>query len=71
MAAPTTKTTGMDVMSGQKTGGGGRKYGRNAAYGIRYKAEGRRRKNKIRKLKRHMKAFPKDRQSAATLTGMT
>ena len=47
----------------KKGGKKNRKYGRNAADSLRYRNEDRRAKNKARRLRRHIKNFPNDKQS--------
>lgn len=56
-------------MAGQKAKGGtkNRKYGGNKAFCERYRKEGRREKNKARRLRRHLKKFPKDKQAEKAL----
>ncbi len=47
-----------------------RKYGRARVGCERYRREGRREKNKARKLKRHLKNQPGDRAATAALKGL-
>jgi len=47
--------------------GKNRKYGRNKAFCIIYKAENRRERNRIRRLKRHLKAQPLDKTAIKAL----
>lgn len=55
-------------MAGQ-SGNKNRKYGRTLRKGhsARYKNENRRNRNKVRKLQRHLKAFPDDAQAKESL----
>ncbi len=50
-----------------KSGKKGRKIGRNKAFCERYRAEGRRLKNKIAKLRSHLRHFPEDAQAQQVL----
>jgi hypothetical protein len=52
----------------KKPGRKGRKIGRNEKSCRKYKETGKKRLNKIRKLKRHMKRFPNDVVSRKALT---
>lgn len=53
---------------GQSTGGKGtKKYGKKAASCERYRTEGRREKNKARKLRRHIKRYSQDKQAETAL----
>jgi len=52
----------------QKPGNKNRKYGRNKKKCERYSAMNKRAINKVRKLKRHMKRQPMDKQTAKVLT---
>jgi hypothetical protein len=54
----------------KKGGKNNRKYGRNAAAGLRYRNEGRRAKNKARRLRRHIAKFPNDRTAGRALMGI-
>lgn len=56
-------------MAGIKAKGGkkNRKVGRNAKYCERYRAEGRWLKNKLRRLRSHLKRQPNDRQALKAL----
>ena len=49
---------------------GCRKTGRNAASCVRYRNEGRRERNKLRRLERHVKNFPWDNQAWNVLAKM-
>ena len=57
-------------MAGEKAKGGkkNRKYGNKKPGAIRYMAESRYTRNKTRKLKRHLKLQPHDKQARETLT---
>ena len=59
-------------MEQQKPKANGEKIGRNARRGqaMRYKAEGRHFKNKKRKLQRHLKRYPEDKQAATALDAL-
>lgn len=57
----------MDARQGKKHGGS-RKYGRNEAKCKRYRAEGRREKNKRRRMKRLEKKYAKNRERRAGYT---
>ena len=50
-----------------KGGHTNRKFGRNSAACLRYKTEGRREKNKARKLRKHTKRQPLDLQAKRSL----
>ena len=47
----------------RKKGKKNRKFGRNSNFCTRYRAEDRRAKNKVRRVKRHLKRFPNDKQA--------
>ena len=51
--------------------GGYRKYGNKKKWCERYRSVGTRIINKIKKLKRHMKRLPKDKQAAKALKKLT
>ena len=51
----------------RKRGKKNRKYGNNIAFCTRYRNEGRRDRNKKRKLERHLKKFPNDIQAQRAL----
>lgn len=53
-----------------KGGKKNRKYLRNKPFCERYAKEGRRERNKAKKLKRHMKKYPDDQQAAKCLKGL-
>ncbi len=53
--------------SGAKKGGKNRKYGRNKRFCDRYKIEGRETKNRARKMSRHLKKYPDDKQAEGLL----
>lgn len=55
--------------AGGKPKGGkkNRKHGRNKAFGERYRREGRREKNKARRLRRHLRHNPQDRMARSAL----
>jgi hypothetical protein len=56
----------------KKPGGGkgGRKYGNNQAFCLRYRNEGRRMINKKRKLESHLRRYPEDSQAHRTLKNL-
>ena len=54
-------------MSKEKQGGKNRKYGRNKPWCLQYVTRRTEKKNKERRLVRHMKKFPNDLQSAEVL----
>ena len=57
-------------MSGKKDKGGkNKKYGRNKDWCATYRARQTREKNRVRRLRRHIKNFPNDAQAIAALKG--
>jgi hypothetical protein len=53
-----------------KSGKKNRKHGRNKEFCKRYKAENRRHKNKIKKLKKHIKKFPNEKNAVRVLKNL-
>ncbi len=53
--------------SKKRKGKSNRKHGNNLNFCLRYRNERRRERNKKRKLVRHLKAYPNDRQAAKAL----
>lgn len=59
-------------MAKKQAGGkkGGKKYGNNQAFCLRYRNEGRRKINKKRKLESHLRRYPEDSQTRRTLKNL-
>ena len=55
----------------QKAKSKGRKIGRNARWCEAYRLQGKRMKNKIKKLRKHIKNFTEDKQAKAALKRLT
>ena len=53
----------------KSAGGGNNKSGRNAAFCLRYRNEGRREINKMKRVKRHLRRFVNDYQSRDWVRG--
>lgn len=54
-----------------QTKGGGRKIGRNKVECARYRAQGRREKNKVRRLARHIREYPQDEAARDALSRLS
>lgn len=57
------RPTGRKAKSGKKN----RKWGRNEAFCARYRKEGRQELNRVRRLERHLKKYPNDKQAYTAL----
>lgn len=57
------RPTGRKAKSGKKN----RKWGRNENSCARYRAGGQQEKNRVRRIRRHLKRFPNDRQALRAL----